>query len=177
MALFDHEQARSKLAALIAADDEDRVKDMSDKAGGNFPPDAGVTADCDAATPVDDEDESLELVSTQMLKRILTTRDDSERRAIRAAVDSNSEGVLARSPRSGSFAIIDDDELQAILDTFDTPPKVRRPSDAIREPLRDYPEDDQLSLVSSHALRKVLHDADDEAEETTATEFDPYARG
>lgn len=150
---------------------------MNDKTDANLSPDAGVSGDRDEVTPVDDEDESLELVSTQMLKRILTTRDDSERRAIRAAVDTNSDGVLARSPRSGSFAIIDDDELEAILDTFDKPPKVRRPSDALREPLRDYAEENQLSLVSSHALRKVLHDADDEPEEMPAEDFDPYARG
>lgn len=177
MALFDHKEAGSTVEARVSADEQGSGTDMNDKAGTNMGPDAGVSADRDEVSRGDDEEESLELVSTQMLKRILTTRDDSERRAIRAAVDTNSEGVLARSPRSGSFAIIDDDALKAILDTFDNPPKVRRPSDAIREPLRDYPEEDQLSLVSSHALRKVLHDADDEQEESPAQEFDPYARG
>jgi len=128
------------------------------------------------------ETAQLELVSTQMLKVILTSRDDSDRRAIEHAADTAAEGVLARDPASGDFEIIDDEELQAILDTNQGLPSLSRPADATIEPLRDYVDEEHLSLVSTHALRKVLHqDAQDERDSTAdlpePVGFDPYTAG
>lgn len=113
------------------------------------------------ADPV--ESAELELVSTQMLKVMLTSRDDTDRNAIREAANTETDGVLARDPRSGGFEIIDDDELQAILDVNQGLPKLSKPADATLEPLRDYPADDELSLVSTQALRKVLRRDEDES--------------
>ena len=125
------------------------------------------------------ESAELELVSTQMLKVMLTSRDDADRQAIKEVADNATDGVLARDPANGEFAIIDEDELQAILDNNQDLPKLTRPADATLGPLRDYANDDQLSLVSAQALRKVLSDDDDDAEEPEMTPgesagFNPY---
>ncbi len=129
------------------------------------------------ADPV--ESAELELVSTQMLKTILTSRDKADREAIEKVANTSAEGVLARSPGSGKFEIIDEDELQAILDVNQDLPKLSRPADATLEPLRDYADDEELSLVSTQALRKVISDdieecANDADAEADPTGFNPY---
>jgi hypothetical protein len=120
----------------------------------------------------------LELVSTQMLKQILTSRDDADRKAVASAAKTSADGVLVRHPGSGRFEIIDDEELQAILDSNKGLPKINRPADATLEPLRDYVNDDELSLVSTQALRKVLASDDEEEEISPAIDadggFNPY---
>ncbi len=125
------------------------------------------------------ESAELELVSTQMLKVMLTSRNDSDRKAIEEVADKAVEGVLARDPVNGQFEIIDDDELQVILDENQGLPKLTRPADATLEPLHDYADDDQLSLVSTQALRKVLSDGDEEKEDSELSSaesagFNPY---
>jgi hypothetical protein len=123
------------------------------------------------------ESAELELVSTQMLKVMLSSRDDGERKAIEAAADTSVNGVLARDPANGQFEIIEDDDLQAILDDNQGLPKLSRPADATLEPIRDYVDDESLSLVSTQALRKVLHDDDSQGAETPTIEpagFNPY---
>lgn len=121
----------------------------------------------------------LELVSTQMLKVMLSSRDKSNRKGIEKAANTAAEGVLARNPSNGQFEIIEDDDLQAILNGVPDLPKLSRPADATVEPLRDYVDDDHLSLVSMKALRKVLDD-DGDAEndpvsaETESRSFNPY---
>lgn len=132
------------------------------------------------ADPV--ESAELELVSTQMLKQILTSRDDAERKSIESAAKTSADGVLARHPASGRFEVIDDEELQAILDNNKGLPEISRPADAMLEPLRDYVEDDKLSLVSTQALRKVLNHADDDNDDIDITVeagggFNPYDHG
>ena len=132
------------------------------------------------ADPV--ESAELELVSTQMLKVMLTSRDDSDREAIRVAANTETEGILARNPESGSFEIIDDDELQAILDVNQGLPKISKSTDATVEPLRDYADHEELSLVSTQALRKVLHrDEEESANDPELPDepagFNPYDRG
>ena len=133
------------------------------------------------ADPV--ESANLELVSTQMLKVMLSSRDDSDRKAIEEAADNATEGVLARNPSSGSFEIISEEELEKILEVNDDLPKISRPADATIQPLHDYVDDEQLSLVSTQALRRVLS-SDDEKEEAAleALEddgggFNPYDNG
>jgi hypothetical protein len=132
------------------------------------------------ADPV--ESPELELVSTQMLKRILTSRDDTERKAVESAANTSADGVLARHPASGRFEVIDDEELQAILDNNKGLPEIRRPADAMLKPLHDYVEDDKLSLVSTQALRKALKHADDDKDDSDIAVdagggFNPYDHG
>jgi hypothetical protein len=123
----------------------------------------------------------LELVSTQMLKQILSSSDAENRAAVKEAAMTTSEGVLARDPATGYFEIIEDDELQAILDSGQDLPKLSRPSDVTVEPLHDYADCDHLSLVSTQALRRVL-DGDDEREAAEPVDvdvgcFNPYDSG
>ena len=130
------------------------------------------------ADPV--ESANLELVSTQTLKHILAAKDDQDRRAIEKAVQSHDEGVLARNQDNGEFEIIGDEELQAIVDdsSFDLP-KLSKPADVTLEPLHDYADDEQLSLVSTQALRRVLlheDETDDESGDDEGGGFNPYDR-
>ena len=128
------------------------------------------------ADPV--ESAQLELVSTQILKQILSSNDVENLEAVKEAAKSTGEGVLARDPATGYFEIIEEDELQAILDSDQDLPKLSRPSDVTVEPLHDYADCDHLSLVSTQALRRVLVN-DDEKEEPEPVEvdvggFNPY---
>lgn len=139
---------------------------------------ASETSANDAAAWVDpSETAELELISTQTLKQILSSSDTDNCKAIEEAAKSNAEGVLARDPATGFFEIVGDGDLQAILDSNSDLPTLRRPTDVTRSPLRDYADADHVSLVSTHALRKVFeNDEDVPAEEINeASEFDPYS--
>ena len=75
------------------------------------------------------------------------------------------------------FEIIDDTDLQAILDVDSDLPKLSRPTDVTREPLHDYADEENLSLVTTMALRKVLaKDNDDVTTEPggDTSGMDPY---
>ena len=127
------------------------------------------------------ESAELELVSTQTLKQLLSSRDPSGRDAIREAADTAVDGVLARDTGNGKFEIIDEDDLQAILDSNKGLPKLTRPADPTVAPLRDYADDTQLSLVSTQALRKILDNESAEEKvsgmkETESVGFNPYDR-
>ncbi|MDH3439818.1 MAG: hypothetical protein OEM63_03625 [Gammaproteobacteria bacterium] len=130
------------------------------------------------ADPVDSAE--LELVSTQMLKVMLASRDQSEIKAIEKAASGSNDGVLARNPGSGGFEIINDDELQEILAANENLPPVDKPADATLAPLKDYPENDRLSLVSTQALRRVLgnDEKDEKPQEYSVADadggFNPY---
>ena len=131
------------------------------------------------ANPVDAVE--LELVSTQMLRTMLDAKDDSERKAIEDIADTGEKGVLARNSDKGTFEIIDDTDLQAILDSDPDLPKISRPSDVTLAPLANDAESagDELSLVSTQALRKVLGlelEQEVEAEADPGGGFDPYNR-
>ena len=118
----------------------------------------------------------LELVSTQMLKQILSSNDVQNRKGVEDAAKSTGDGVLARDPATGYFEIIDEDELKAIVDSGQDLPKLSRPADVTVVPLHDYADSEHLSLVSIQALRRVL-DGGDEQEEAEAAEvggFNPY---
>ncbi|MCH8301672.1 MAG: hypothetical protein IH912_02870 [Proteobacteria bacterium] len=124
------------------------------------------------------ENAVLELVSTQILKQILSSNDAKNRKAVEEAAKTTVEGVLARDPATGYFEIIEDDELQTIVDSGQDLPKLSRPEDVTVQPLHDYADNEHLSLVSLQALRRVLAD-DDEEQESEAAEvdaggFNPY---
>jgi len=127
------------------------------------------------------ESTAVELVSTQMLKQILSSNDPENRKAIEEAAKSARDGVLARNPATGYFEIIDDDELREILDSSQDLPKLSRPSDVTAQPLHDYADNEHLSMVGTEALRRVLDDdekkEDSEPAEVEAGEFNPYIAG
>lgn len=119
-----------------------------------------------------------ELVSTLALKKILSSNDEKSRQSIAKAARQHDNGILAKDPASGQFDIISDDELQAIIDANPNLPPVSQPSEITLVPL--YGNDEQaveeLSLVSTQALRKLLGQEDDESEsvEDPGGGFDPY---
>ncbi len=142
---------------------------------------AGVVVRRPSASEADGDsggDNELELVSTQMLKQILSSKDLENRKGVTDAAKRDGEGVLARDPQTGYFEIIGDDELQAIVDSGQDLPKLSRPSDVTAAPLHDYADNEHLSLVSIQALRRVLDDdsVEEESESMQADdgEFNPY---
>lgn len=124
------------------------------------------------------ESAELELVSTQMFKQILSSRDEEDRKAVIDAATGAGEGVLARDTATGYFEIIDEDDLQAILENNKHLPKLSRPSDVTLEPLHDYADPEHFSLVSTRALRTVLGTEDEKDQaperELDLRDFDPY---
>lgn len=121
----------------------------------------------------------LELISTQMLKQILSSADSENRAAIEEAANTEKDGVLVRDTATGYFEIIDNAELQQILDCNDDLPAFTRPSDPTLTPLHDYVETDSLSLVSTQALRHVFGDEEkvqeaDPDKEVNVRGFNPY---
>ena len=123
------------------------------------------------------ESAELELVSTQTLKQILSSSDGRNREAIKDAASTATDGVLARDPATGFFEIINDTDLQVILDANSDLPKLSRPTDVTLEPLHDYADDENLSLVTTMALRKVLMDDNDDATnepQVDTSGMDPY---
>lgn|SRR5690606_36341093 len=132
------------------------------------------------------ETAELELVSTAELQKILASTDDDTRSAIQSILREEEEGVLARDPTTGLFEIISDADLQAILENSNDLPKTRRAADVTLEPANNRDGDDQeLSLVSTQVLRKILakdgpeapSPAKDKLPKDKGGGFDPYNSG
>lgn len=155
---------------------QNRRMDENKPAGVRVRRPAGGRAAVETSGAAESEADELELVSTQMLKQILSSRDFENRKGVADAARHDGEGVLARDPQTGYFVILDEEELRAIVDSGQALPKLSRPSDVTAEPLHDYADDEHLSLVSIQALRRVIDDATDvECEAMKDTqEFDPY---
>lgn len=122
----------------------------------------------------------LELVSTSELQKILASSDDDTRSAIERVVTGEEEGVLARDLATGLFEIISDAELKVILAENNRPMTYRTP-DIRLEPASAKASNtgDELSLVSTQVLRKVL--ATETPKKTSPKikggGFDPYNSG
>lgn len=128
------------------------------------------------AEPV--EEVELELVSTLMLKQLIESDDDDKRNKLAAAAQGK-DGVLAKNLTSGRFEIIDDDDLMAALQSADSTPDTVRASDMNAAPLLERADTDneELSLVSTQALRKILgteESGSGGSGEEPGGGFDPY---
>lgn len=132
------------------------------------------------------EEAELELVSTAKLRRVLDSADEAKRKQIREAA-AGKDGVLAHDPEKDRFEIIDDADLEAALQVANKEADTPRAADAQLVPLSSQADtaDEELSLVSTQALRRIL-DPDNEATEATEvndespppdTGFDPYNSG
>lgn len=121
------------------------------------------------------ETAQLELVSTRQLKQLLESGDEDTRSTIRQMVQGEREGVLARDPSTGLFRIISEDDLKAALNEQpDT--KAPQPPDVTLEPIADSADDEELSLVSTQMLRKVLQKDAAPARPGTSRGSKPAAR-
>lgn len=130
------------------------------------------------------EDAELELVSTQMLERMLVD-DDKERRDKLKEAAANRDGILARNTVTNGFEIIDDDDLEAALSSADEDTGPARVADVIYEPVVTPGDSDEeeLSLVSTQMLRRMLGTEDEADKDEVDDEllpgggFDPYNSG
>ncbi len=126
----------------------------------------------------------LDLVSTTMLKQILDSDDKKAKQRIEEAAQGK-DGVLAHDTQNNKFEIIDDDDLQAALDSASSTPDQTRPADVVLAPLSDHINEDEeeLSLVSTQMLRQILASDDPEANvdpggiDDDDGGFDPYNSG
>lgn len=121
------------------------------------------------------EEVELELVSTEMLK-VLIDSDDAEKRQSLEDAARGKDGVLAHSPSSGTFEIIDDDDLKAALEGAGGVPDAVDAAEFREESLLDRADtrDEELSLVSTQMLKVMLEIEDDEHPEEAEKSFDPY---
>ena len=116
-----------------------------------------------------------ELVSTQMLERILVAENQAPKQQIEELADSD-DGWLAREADGDKFEIVKDEELEAALramneghDPLDVPDASFERVDALKETASD------LCLVSTQHLRRVL--SPDAEEEDLADKIMREARG
>ncbi len=130
------------------------------------------------------EDAELELVSTQMLERMLTDDDKERRDKLREAAEDR-DGILARNTATNGFEIIDDDDLEAALNSAAEDTGPARVADVIYEPVvrPDDSGEEELSLVSTQMLRRMLGTEDETNKDEADDEpllgggFDPYNSG
>ena len=123
----------------------------------------------------------LELVSTAQLQRIISSSDERRKDRLRKAADGK-DGVLAHDIANDRFEIIDDEDLKAALESVDNAQAERRPAEVVYEPVTPTADIDELSLVSTMALRRMLgHQEEQSVEETPVADegggFDPYNSG
>lgn len=119
-----------------------------------------------------------ELLSTVALKKILKSNDESAKKSITAAANCGDQGVLARDIATGHFEILDDADLQRIIEQDHMSPNQDKAADIVHEPVFDGENSiDELSLVKTLALKKILKDEDVAvpiAEKIDVSGFDPY---
>ena len=129
------------------------------------------------------EDVELELLSTTALQKILASDDGKTRGEIRRLVAGRKDGVLARDTATGVFQIVSDADLKAALETSEVRDKPKRETEVTADPISEKTRlaGDELSLVSTQVLRKVLGpDGKVEYAKPTAGKkdkfggFDPY---
>ena len=127
------------------------------------------------------EETEFELVSTVMLKQILESGDDDTKDKIRALADAQ-DGLLACSTDSNEFEILPDDELEAALQAANNPESPNRLQQFKLERVSETEEEDEeLSLVSTQMLRRILDVDDEGGDEPEAEEigggYNPYDHG
>jgi len=124
-----------------------------------------------------------DLVTTEELRAILDSSDEEAVRSIEEVAAGDTEGVLARNTATGMFRVIDENELQALMAND-------RGRDESFEAVEELSQDDEeFSLVSTQALRRMIH-PDSEAAESAPGDgapemgipqkgggFDPYNSG
>jgi hypothetical protein len=129
------------------------------------------------------EEAELDLVSTAMLKRVLSSEDEVKKQQIRDAAVGK-DGVLAHDPEKDRFEIIDDADLEAALQAASKGMDAIKAADVQLVPLSSRADnaDEELSLVSTQALRRILDPGSADTKDAAKIEpddsgFDPYNSG
>jgi hypothetical protein len=126
----------------------------------------------------------LELVSTIVLEKILGSNDAKSRDEIRRLATGKKDGVLARETATGHFRIVSQGEAKRRVESGDRQPALRQ-ARITQKPAAETVRQsaDELSLVSTQVLRKVLNLEEPVKEEKPAAGiirkdkhggFDPY---
>ena len=104
------------------------------------------------------ESVELELVSTTALETILKSDDGKTQVEIRRLIKTKIDGVLAKDTATGAFQIVSNEDLKSALEQTGGQPPAARVADVTAAPLADKSQQaaDELSLVSTQVLRKVL---------------------
>jgi hypothetical protein len=126
------------------------------------------------------ESVELELVSTTALEKILKSDNGRTRSEIRKLVAGRKDGVLARDTATGLFQIVSDADLGTALDAVKPRDRTQRRAEVTADPISEKARQagDELSLVSTQILRKLLKPVD-KAEPKIGRKdkfggFDPY---
>lgn len=103
----------------------------------------------------------LELVSTSALEKILKSEGGKTRSEIRKLAAGRKDGVLARDMVTGHFRIVSEADLRNASPARPAD-KPKRDSDVTAQPISEKARRaaDELSLVSTQILRKVLKPED-----------------
>lgn len=101
------------------------------------------------------EPTEFELVSTVMLQRILDSDDEVRKQHLRDAA-MGEDGVLAQDTSSNRFAIVSDEDLRVALAAANEESGKARPADVMYEPEEGPSGVEELSLVTTQVLRKML---------------------
>lgn len=128
------------------------------------------------------ESTELELVSTVMLKKIIDSDDEARKQRLRRLAEER-DGVLVQDTQTDALEIISDEELEAALAAGAQTSDVTHQADVVYEPASPSDDGDELSLVSTQALRRILKDEDASSEGSEGIDieddgggFDPYDR-
>ena len=113
------------------------------------------------------ESVELELVSTTALQKILKTADGKTQAEIRSLADSREDGVLARDTATGVFQIVSDEDLKTAVEITAPRDAPKRSAEIKAAPVSEntLKAADELSLVSTQILRKIIKPDDGTGDE------------
>ncbi|MGE0029860.1 MAG: hypothetical protein AB7T20_01910 [Steroidobacteraceae bacterium] len=112
------------------------------------------------------ESVELELVSTTALQKLLKTADGKTQAEIRSLADSRKDGVLARDTATGVFQIVSNEDLRTAVEITTPRDGPARGAEIQGAPLSEktLKAAEELSLVSTQILRKVIRPDDQDAD-------------
>ena len=123
----------------------------------------------------------LELLSTLMLEQIILSDDEDHKKQLHALTDGD-DGVIACNMTNNKFEVLKDDELEAALQAANNPDVSNELSHYTLEQADITDVDEELSLVTTQVLRKILSpsslNSPDELDSgDNGDGYDPYDKG
>ena len=123
----------------------------------------------------------LEIMSTLMLEQIILSDDEDHKKQLHALTDGD-DGVIARDTANNKFEVLKDDELEAALQAANNPDVSNELSHYTLEQADITDVDEELSLVTTQVLRKILSPSSpsnpDELDSgDNGDGYDPYDKG